>query len=105
MGCQQSVPYSTSRMYTEKPHTLASAAETGYLQFKEQVPFQFENKISAVQRKMKAKLIKLLTPLKPRWTIPLTSHIFFGVSLTSLRYSDLKVTARSYRTNHHGGEF
>jgi hypothetical protein len=64
-------------MYNEKPHTLASAAETGYLQFKEQVPFQFENKISAVQCKMKAIFIQLLTPLELRWTILLTPHILF----------------------------
>jgi hypothetical protein len=33
----------------DKPHILASAAETGFWQFKEQVPFNFKNNISAVQ--------------------------------------------------------
>jgi hypothetical protein len=33
----------------DKPHILALAAETGFLRFKEQVPYNFKNKISAVQ--------------------------------------------------------
>jgi hypothetical protein len=32
-----------------KPHILASAAETSFLHFKEPVPLNFKNKISAVQ--------------------------------------------------------
>jgi hypothetical protein len=33
----------------DKPHILASAAETSFLQFKEQVPLKFKNKMSAFQ--------------------------------------------------------
>jgi hypothetical protein len=33
----------------DKPHILALAAETVFLRFKEQVPINFKNKISAVQ--------------------------------------------------------
>jgi hypothetical protein len=33
----------------DKPHILALAAETGFLQFKEQVPLKFKKEISAVQ--------------------------------------------------------
>jgi hypothetical protein len=32
----------------DKPHILPLAAETGFLRFKEQVPLNFKNKISAV---------------------------------------------------------
>jgi hypothetical protein len=41
------------------------------LLFKEQFPWEFEKKITAVQRQMKAYwLIPLLTPIKSRWTVP-----------------------------------
>jgi hypothetical protein len=33
----------------DKPHILASAAETGFLLFKVQIPSNFKNRISAVQ--------------------------------------------------------
>jgi hypothetical protein len=33
----------------DKPHILALAAETGFLRFKEQVPHNYNYKISAVQ--------------------------------------------------------
>jgi hypothetical protein len=33
----------------DKPHILASAAETGFLLLKEQVPLKFKKEISAVQ--------------------------------------------------------
>jgi hypothetical protein len=36
-----------------KPHSLASAAGTAILQFKEQVPFKTKNKISVVQYERK----------------------------------------------------
>jgi hypothetical protein len=33
----------------DKPYIFSQAAETGFLQFKEQVPFKFKNIILAVQ--------------------------------------------------------
>jgi hypothetical protein len=41
-------------MEMDKPHFLAEAAETGFFTFKEQVPFIFENRTSAVKLSMKA---------------------------------------------------
>jgi hypothetical protein len=38
----------------DKPHILALAAETVFLQFKEQVPLKSKNEIAAVQCKRKA---------------------------------------------------
>jgi hypothetical protein len=35
----------------DKPHILAQAAETCFLKFKEQFPFNFKNRISVVQWK------------------------------------------------------
>jgi hypothetical protein len=37
----------------DKPHILASAAETVFLLFKEQVPLKFKKEISAVQYERK----------------------------------------------------
>ncbi len=49
MGFLLSVLGSGRPIEFDKPHILASATETGFLQFKEQVPFNIKNKISAVQ--------------------------------------------------------
>jgi hypothetical protein len=48
---------------------LALAAETGFLRFKEQVPHNFKNKISAVKGEWKTSM----TPVSFRWTVPLSS--------------------------------
>jgi hypothetical protein len=56
----------------DKPHILALAAETGFLQFKEQVPLKFKKETSAVQYERKTfQLISLSTPVSFRWTVPL----------------------------------
>jgi hypothetical protein len=47
MGFPVSVLCSGRPIELNKPHILALAAETGSLRFKEQVPFNFKNKISA----------------------------------------------------------
>jgi hypothetical protein len=49
MGFLLSVLCSESPIELDKPHILASAAEIGFLRFKEQVHLNFKNKISAVQ--------------------------------------------------------
>ncbi len=49
MGFPLSVLCSERPIELDKPHFLAYAAETGFLQFKEQVPFNFKNKKPAVQ--------------------------------------------------------
>jgi hypothetical protein len=49
MGFPLSVLCSGRPIELDKPHILALAAEPGFLQFKEQVPHNFKNKISAVQ--------------------------------------------------------
>jgi hypothetical protein len=49
MGFPLSVLCSGRPIELDKPHILAQASETGFLQFKEQVPFNFKNKTSAVQ--------------------------------------------------------
>jgi hypothetical protein len=67
----------------DKPHILALATETSFLQFKEQVPFKLKNKISAVQCKRKTfRLIPLLTPVDSRWTIPLSNSNLFLLKAT-----------------------
>jgi hypothetical protein len=43
MGFTLSVLCSRSPMYIDKPPILAYVAETDFLQFKEQVSFQFKN--------------------------------------------------------------
>jgi hypothetical protein len=48
MGFPLSVLCSGHPIELDKPHILALAAETGFLRFKEQVPLNFKNKISAV---------------------------------------------------------
>ena len=56
----------------DKPQILALAAETGFLLFKEQVPFKFKKEISAVQCERNTfRLISLSTPVSFRWTVPL----------------------------------
>jgi hypothetical protein len=51
----------------DKPHILASAAETGFLLFKEQVLLKFKKEISAVQWERKIfQLISLSTPVNFR---------------------------------------
>jgi hypothetical protein len=60
----------------DKSHILALAADTGFLQFKEHVPFNFKNKISVVQWEWKtSRLIKLTTPISFRWTVPLRNNM------------------------------
>jgi hypothetical protein len=49
MGFLLSVLCSGRPIEFDKPHILALATETVFLQFKEQVPFNFKNKISVVQ--------------------------------------------------------
>jgi hypothetical protein len=49
MGFPLSVLCSRRPIELNKPHILALAAENGFLRFKEQVPHNFKNKISAVQ--------------------------------------------------------
>jgi hypothetical protein len=49
MGFPLSVLCSGCPIELDKPHILAEAAETGFLRFKEQVLFNFKNKISTVQ--------------------------------------------------------
>jgi hypothetical protein len=44
MGFPLSVLCSGSPIELDKPHILALAPETGFLQFKEQVPLNFKNK-------------------------------------------------------------
>jgi hypothetical protein len=43
MGFPLSVLFSGCPICIDKPHILAKAAETGFWQFKEQVPFKFKN--------------------------------------------------------------
>jgi hypothetical protein len=51
----------------DKPHILALAAKTGFLQIKKQVPLKFKKEISAVQCERKAfRLISLSTPVNFR---------------------------------------
>jgi hypothetical protein len=58
----------------DNPHILASAVETSFLLFKEQVPLKFKKEISAVQCERKTfRLISLSTPVSFRWTVPLSS--------------------------------
>jgi hypothetical protein len=60
----------------DKPHILAYAAETVFLQFKEQVLFKLKNKISAVQCRRKTfRLIPLLIPVDSCRTIPLRDSL------------------------------
>jgi hypothetical protein len=49
MGFPLSVLCSGRPIELDKPHILAQATETGFLQFKEQVLFKLQKKISAVQ--------------------------------------------------------
>jgi hypothetical protein len=49
MGFPLSVLCSGRPIELDKPHILAYAAETSFLRFKEQVPFNFLNKMSPVQ--------------------------------------------------------
>jgi hypothetical protein len=49
MGFQPSVLCSGCPIELDKQNILALDAETVFLRFKEQVPFNFKNKISAVQ--------------------------------------------------------
>jgi hypothetical protein len=53
MGFPLSVLRSGRPIELDKPHILVLAAETGFLRFKEQVPHNLNNKISAVQWKWK----------------------------------------------------
>jgi hypothetical protein len=72
MGFPLSVICSGRPIELDKPHILALAAETGFLQFKEQVPLKFKKEISAVQCERKTfRLISLSTPVNFRWTVPL----------------------------------
>jgi hypothetical protein len=57
MGLPLSVLCSGRPIELDKPQILAEAAETSFLQFKEQVPFNFKNKISAVQWELKTSLL------------------------------------------------
>jgi hypothetical protein len=58
----------------DKPHILALTAETGFLKFKEQVPFKFKKEISEVQCERKTfRLISLSTPVSFRLIVPLSS--------------------------------
>jgi hypothetical protein len=55
------VLFSGSPVDVDKPHIFAQAAKTYILRFKEQVPFYFENIISAIQCLIKAyRLLALL---------------------------------------------
>jgi hypothetical protein len=49
MGFPPAVLCSGRPIELDKPHILALVAETVFLRFKEQVPHNFKNKISAVQ--------------------------------------------------------
>jgi hypothetical protein len=49
MGFPLSVLCSGRPIELDKPHILALAVKIGFLRFKEQVPHNFKNKISAVQ--------------------------------------------------------
>jgi hypothetical protein len=49
MGFPLSVLCSGRPIELDRPQILALAAETGFLRFKEQVPYNFNNKISAAQ--------------------------------------------------------
>jgi hypothetical protein len=49
MGFPLSVLCSGRPIEFDKPHIFSSAAETGFLQFKEQIPFNIKNKISVAQ--------------------------------------------------------
>jgi hypothetical protein len=58
MGFPLSVLCSGHLIELDKPHILALATETGFLQFKEQVPLNFKYKISAVQWEWKTSQFK-----------------------------------------------
>jgi hypothetical protein len=49
MGFPLSILCSGAPIELDKPHILAKAAETVFLRFKEHIPLNFKNKISAVQ--------------------------------------------------------
>jgi hypothetical protein len=71
MGFPLSVLCSRCPIDLDKPHILASAAETGLLRFKEQVLSKLKNIISAVQCERKTfQLIPLSALVDSRWTIP-----------------------------------
>jgi hypothetical protein len=53
MGFLLSVLCSGRPIELDKPQILALDAETGFLRFKEQLPHNFKNKISAVQWELK----------------------------------------------------
>jgi hypothetical protein len=78
MGFPLSVICSGSPIELDKPHILALAAKTGFLQFKEQVPLKFKKEISAVQCERKTfRLISLSTPVRLHWTVPLTRQVVY----------------------------
>jgi hypothetical protein len=73
MGFPLSVICSGRPIELDKPLILALAAETGFLLFKEQAPLKLKKEISAVQCERKTfQLISLSTPVRFRWTFPLT---------------------------------
>ncbi len=77
MGFPLSVICSGCPIELDKPHILALAAETGFLQFKEQVPLKFKKEISAVQCERKTfRLISLSTTVSFRWTVPVNISYF-----------------------------
>jgi hypothetical protein len=53
----------------DKPHAATSAVETGFMQCKDQVTFKFEQKMYAVQGKMK------VYPVIPLLALPLKLFI------------------------------
>jgi hypothetical protein len=60
----------------DKPRVLASGPETVFLQFKEQVPLEFKNKITTVQCERKAfRLRPLLAPVSFCWTVTSSEKI------------------------------
>ncbi len=70
MGFPLSALCSGRPIELDKPHILTYAAEIGFLRFKEQVPFNFKNKISAVQCERETfRLISLSTPVSFQWTV------------------------------------
>ncbi len=75
MGFPPSVICCGRLIELDKPHILALAAETGFLLFKEQVPWKFKKEISAVQCERKTfRLISLSTPASFRWTVSLNRY-------------------------------
>jgi hypothetical protein len=72
MGFPLSVPCSGHPVELDKPHTLASAAETVFFcNLKSKVSFNL--KIKYKQFNETFQLIPVLTPVDSRWTIPLSA--------------------------------